>query len=341
MVYCTVKYPHCIYNVSMFDLPPIELSRPVVSEIAGTISISCWIIVFIPQIYEIYKTKSTRGLSLHFLVLWLIGDIFNLLGSVIQGLLLTVILLAAYYTLADMVLILQYMVYRRREELASAAGIRHLASDENFAALEPILLSPTTSHVEELEPLLSHCEVARTSTFHRFLHNFCIVSGVIGMGFISWYVSFIRSCRGEHGQPIHHPPNLVMNPWAQVFGYISAVLYLSSRIPQIWLNFKRKSCVGISLLFFLFACLGNMLFIASLLVVSLDPQYLKVNFSWLLGSAGTLLMDLTIFIQFFIYDSDDDVVTGPAPPTAPSSKTSKRSSRHTYDTIDGLDDSIV
>lgn len=325
----------------MLDLPPIELTRPVISEIAGTISISCWIIVFIPQIYEIYKTKSTRGLSLHFLVLWLIGDIFNLLGSVIQGLLLTVILLAAYYTLADMVLILQYMVYRRREEMENATGIRHLSSDENFAALEPILLSPTTSHVDELEPLLSNCETPRPSIYHTFLYNFCVVAGVMGTGFLSWYVSFVRGSRGEHGQPIYHKPNLVMNPWAQVFGYISAVLYLSSRVPQILLNFRRKSCVGISLLFFLFACLGNMLFITSLLVMSLDSSYLIVNLSWLLGSSGTLLMDMVIFIQFFIYDSDDSALVEVVPQTVPSSKTSKRSSRHTYETIDGLDDSIV
>ncbi|KAL2164175.1 hypothetical protein VTH06DRAFT_3389, partial [Thermothelomyces fergusii] len=44
-------------------------------------------------------------------------------------------------------------------------------------------------------------------------------------------------------------------------------------------------------------------------------RYILVNLSWLAGSAGTLLLDLAIFVQFFVYskseedassDSDDD-----------------------------------
>ena len=328
------------------DLPHIELTRPIISELTGTLSISCWIIVFIPQIYEIYKTKSTKGLSLHFLVLWLVGDIFNLLGSIIQGLLLTVILLAGYYTLADMILILQYLCYRYREEQSNNIGIRNLSSNENLIDMEPILLSPTTSHVSELEPLLDDCDPHRSNGKNGFLYNVFAVLMVLVAGFISWYISFVRECRKGSGTPIIHKPQLTFNLWGQIFGYISAILYLSSRIPQIHLNYKRKSCVGISLLFFLFACLGNILFIISLIVISLDHQYLMVNFSWLLGSVGTLSMDLTIFIQFFIYDNQDSSLQQAKQTTNYSSITlSKKKQNNTgsslYEDIDDLVDSVV
>ncbi|KAG0670085.1 hypothetical protein C6P45_002880 [Maudiozyma exigua] len=328
------------------DLPHIELTKPIISELTGTLSISCWIIVFIPQIYEIYKTKSTKGLSLHFLVLWLIGDIFNLLGSIIQGLLLTVILLAGYYTLADMILILQYLYYRHREEKSNNIGIRNLSSNENLGDLEPILLSPTTSHVSELEPLLEHCDPHRTNRRSDMLCNVFAVLMVLVAGFISWYISFVREYRKGSATPIIHKPQLTFNLWGQIFGYISAILYLSSRVPQIHLNYKRKSCVGISLLFFLFACLGNILFIISLLVISLDHQYLMINFSWLLGSVGTLSMDLTIFIQFFIYDEQNSSLqqtkrTADYSNISLSKKKQPGVTSPSYEDIDDLDDSVV
>ncbi|GAV29182.1 hypothetical protein PMKS-002664 [Pichia membranifaciens] len=105
--------------------------------------------------------------------------------------------------------------------------------------------------------------------------------------------------------------DLEFNPLAQTFGWLCAMLYLGSRIPQILLNFERKSCDGISFLFFLFACLGNVTYVVSILAVSTGRNYLLVNSSWLIGSSGTLAEDFIIFCQFFMYnkgvsDIEDD-----------------------------------
>jgi uncharacterized protein with PQ loop repeat len=124
-----------------------------------------------------------------------------------------------------------------------------------------------------------------------------------------------------------------MDTLGQMFGYLCAVFYLGSRLPQLLLNFRRKSTEGVSLLFFLFACIGNMTYVLSILAyspvcrhpseavaVSLVPhqshvrcrpgeaaaiygRYILVNLSWLTGSAGTLLLDMAIFVQFFLYSS--------------------------------------
>ena len=70
------------------------------------------------------------------------------------------------------------------------------------------------------------------------------------------------------------------------------------------------------MLFFLFACIGNLTYVLS--IFAYNPQcrskvcepseargiyekYILVNLSWLLGSLGTLLLDLVIFGQFFRY----------------------------------------
>jgi solute carrier family 66 (lysosomal lysine-arginine transporter), member 1 len=54
------------------------------------------IIVYSPQILENYRLKSGEGLSVLFVVIWLLGDIANLVGAEMAGLLPTVIVLALY-----------------------------------------------------------------------------------------------------------------------------------------------------------------------------------------------------------------------------------------------------
>jgi hypothetical protein len=54
------------------------------------------LIVYSPQIYENYTRKSGEGLSIAFVITWLLGDLFSLAGALIAGLIPTVILLALY-----------------------------------------------------------------------------------------------------------------------------------------------------------------------------------------------------------------------------------------------------
>lgn len=43
------------------------------------------------QLWENYTRKSGDGLSMTFLVIWLAGDVFNLLGVIMQDLLVTMV----------------------------------------------------------------------------------------------------------------------------------------------------------------------------------------------------------------------------------------------------------
>lgn len=287
------------------QLVPIEWSAQNISGISGSISIACWVIVFVPQIYENFHRKSAEGLSLMFVILWLAGDVFNLVGAMLQGLLPTMILLAAYYTLADIILLVQCLWYGTEEKvdpvhLSPANPINESVLQDVFNEEQPLLPHANRGRQEDVnaddfQSLGVFMEAGSSSK--RYFNDTVIVSAVVLGGFLSWYISYCNS--PKQSEP--YDPDLPMNWLAQLFGYLSAVLYLGSRVPQILLNFKRKSCEGISFLFFLFACLGNTAFILSVVVVSWDPNYLMVNASWLVGSSGTLFMDFIIFIQFFAY----------------------------------------
>jgi len=77
----------------------------------------------------------------------------------------------------------------------------------------------------------------------------------------------------------------------------------SARIPQIYKNYKDKSCEGLALLFFLLSLMGNATYGASILTHSLEEDYIWTNLPWLIGSLGTMAEDAIIFVQFRMYAS--------------------------------------
>ncbi|OUM51527.1 hypothetical protein BVG19_g630 [[Candida] boidinii] len=344
--------------------PPIVIDAQAVSGITGSISIACWIIVFAPQIYQNFKRKSAEGLSLLFVVLWLLGDLFNVLGAVLQGVLPTMLILAIYYTLADIVLLWQCMVYGHGkpkhvdpihlspanplnenepllETVVSHEAVDHhnhnhshrknsnninkyVIDDEENNELNQQPYSGSSSlsrnnnnsngiNSSDIEPDMvafqdidgSNMTSSSENQMSDLFYNFLMVFLVILAGVSGWYLSNNKKSP-DNGDP-HTPSDddLVFNPLAQTFGWLCAVLYLGSRVPQILLNFERKSCDGISFMFFLFACLGNITYVVSVLSVSTGKNYLIVNSSWLAGSFGTLILDFIIFIQFFVYKTEE------------------------------------
>ena len=185
------------------------------------------------------------------------------------------------------------------------------------------------------------------STLASIVFNVTALVLVCAAGVFGWWLS-VRNSQSSyrsfdfyshHG---HHSDSEYMKAeeadvsfdlWGQIFGYLCAALYLGSRIPQLLLNYRRKSTEGVSMLFFLFACVGNLTYVLSIfayepgcaksngaasplrLVETLTKgmfctegewsreygRYILMNASWLAGSAGTLFLDMGIFVQFWIY----------------------------------------
>jgi uncharacterized protein with PQ loop repeat len=90
-----------------------------------------------------------------------------------------------------------------------------------------------------------------------------------------------------------------------VFSWICAFLYFCSRMPQIWLNYKRKSVQGLSISMFMCAVMGNLTY-ASGMILSDRAWYGGIDFwktslPFVIGSAGTLFFDAMIFMQSCYY----------------------------------------
>lgn len=339
--------------------------------------------MFSPQIIENFRRGSADGLSLQFVIVWLLGDVFNILGALFQGVLPTMLILAVYYTIADIVLLGQCFYYRGftwRDEVVPPAGQQrkqrrrrshgngygnghgngshgddqsHGHGHTNGSGPAPNEHTSLLAHPERRERRGSDWSVERlthlnpvvpivepstappppSTSLQQVAWNALAVLMVIAAGIVGWYLSrgYYRPDAPpdqDHGVD-NDDDKTHLDLWGQIFGWLCAVLYLGSRLPQLLLNWRRKSTEGVSMLFFLFACLGNLTYVLS--IVAFDPkcyddkvacnpsdtgrvygQYILVNLSWLAGSFGTLLLDMGIFVQFFLYskatEDDDDSV---------------------------------
>jgi hypothetical protein len=87
-----------------------------------------------------------------------------------------------------------------------------------------------------------------------------------------------------------------------ILGWGSAACYISSRCPQIYINYKRKKTDGVSIQYFLSALFGNTTYAASIFLKDASWSYIWLQFPWLLGSLGILFFDATVIFQFRIYN---------------------------------------
>lgn len=94
----------------------------------------------------------------------------------------------------------------------------------------------------------------------------------------------------------------------RIFAWLCTSLYLTSRLPQIWKNYVRKSVEGLSMYLFVFAFLGNFFYVCSIMTspeAHMPPpastKFFNECIPYLLGSGGTFIFDVTIVTQSFIY----------------------------------------
>ncbi|PWW75291.1 PQ-loop-domain-containing protein [Tuber magnatum] len=290
---------------------PLSL-REALSGITGSISLVSWVFLLVPQVIENYRNGSAEGFSVAFIVIWILGDIANLIGALWGHLLSTMIALAIYFCVSDAILLSQTVYYNhvtkalavRREHLQSSAP----ADPQDQT--RPLLGRPrrkssgaksrhrrsSARRSDSLSAILEKKTSARTAV----LRNILAIMGICFAGTLGWFVAW-RS--GAWSAPGGNDDGQEMPRGAEMLGYLSALLYLRqvARIPQIIRNYLNKSCDGLSLLFFLLSLLGNLAYGAGILCHSSDSTYIKDNLPWLLGSLGTMSQDITIFIQFRIY----------------------------------------
>ncbi|KAJ1955592.1 putative vacuolar membrane transporter for cationic amino acids [Linderina pennispora] len=313
------------------DPQALKPSNAMLSDMFGYISFVCWLLVLLPQLYLNYKRKSSEGLSLGFIMMWLAGDFCDWFGAYVGRLLLPAILIALYFVFTDVVLLGQMFCYRKGDEdafgdsqlpegaerqpllvrrgrracrlsgrnatkrrLAEYQAAEHAVLLDHGIEVEPIATSgPDEDHVR---PIMGGKRVKATLVAVLTL-VLLVGSGVVTRVVLASY------------------PDDLTDMVSQVFGYMSAALFFVAYIPQIAWNFAAQSTEGLSAGMFIFTVIGNVTYCLSILAYSTEQSYLIAYAPWLFGAAGTLGFELLILWQCYFYsrccgpngrDEDDD-----------------------------------
>lgn len=121
--------PHCrpenefLHLVSSTFNTCVPTWLALLSTTCGVLSIVSWLFAQVPQIIKNFQLRSTSGLSIYFLAEWLLGDMSNLVGSMLTQQASWQIVLATYYCFVDCVLVGQWMWY---EHLRHGRVVRRL-----------------------------------------------------------------------------------------------------------------------------------------------------------------------------------------------------------------------
>ncbi|KAG2111658.1 PQ loop repeat-domain-containing protein [Suillus discolor] len=128
-----------------------------------------------------------------------------------------------------------------------------------------------------------------------------------GVGVVTVELPLTLSQNGSRSQASEDSPS-TERIIGRIFAWLCTSLYLTSRLPQIWKNYVRKSVDGLSMYLFVFAFLGNFFYVCSILTspeAHMPPpastKFFKESIPYLLGSGGTLIFDVTIVSQSYIY----------------------------------------
>ncbi|KAL8742227.1 MAG: hypothetical protein Q9190_005261 [Brigantiaea leucoxantha] len=239
----------------------------------------------------------------------------------------------------------------------SASDADHPRRSSSFSSFRGRLCSVDATHLSPATPLVPPPKptadpptigLKSSSVLRSVIFNVLALFLVCAAGILGWFLSthYSKSVHNRSERHDYSPApmaavketeEMAFDLWGQMFGYTCAILYLGSRIPQLLLNHRRKSTEGVSMLFFLFACVGNLTYVMSILAYEPDcakieaipgigilghhhreweafrdgctanewkrqyGRYILINASWLAGSAGTLILDLMVFAQFWIY----------------------------------------
>ncbi|KAI5812570.1 vacuolar membrane PQ loop repeat protein [Pyronema omphalodes] len=292
------------------------------SGIAGSISLVSWIVLLLPQLIENYKNGRADALSLAFIAAWFLGDVANLIGAIWGNLLPTVIAIAIYFCFSDMLLLGQCLYYNSLTSKENSAS----PSSSPIDTPQITIRRPTQDLSSEQDPLIPDYERRRNSAASRrssiilerqrkdslslalkdttntklspATKEVLSILGVIAAGTVGWALAYYSGAWSVKDDP---ESGREMPMGAKLLGYLSAVLYLAARVPQIVKNARERSCEGLSRLFFLLSLLGNITYGAGILLHSSEKEYVMDNLPWLMGSLGTMAEDIIIFIQFRIY----------------------------------------
>ncbi|KAJ5578197.1 uncharacterized protein N7459_007161 [Penicillium hispanicum] len=337
-----------------------------ISSVLGTLSIVSWLFAQLPQIYKNYQVQSTSGLSIFFLVIWCLGDASNLLGALFTRQAGWQVVVASYYVLVDITLVAQFFWYthyktRRYEGYIEVPhsddsdarggvlqGVPLSGNEETHQPPAPVDMTLKKSEVQDMGVQTGSTLNSSAGRMHSYGNEkwsaprrtvrmsssansppFALPRTML---IASLVCAVLANAAPTEANPAPHPPifdaprETIIEVVGRIFSWMSTLLYLGSRPPQLFKNYRRKSTEGLSPLLFMAAFCGNLFYSSSLATnpnawSDFPPyggggwadEHGNDRWEWIgraipffLGAFGVLGLDGFMGVQFLMYGPQDD-----------------------------------
>ncbi|KAG6477478.1 hypothetical protein ZIOFF_066745 [Zingiber officinale] len=304
----------------------------------GIASLLCWGVAEIPQIVSNFLNKSGHGVSLTFLLAWVAGDVFNLVGCLLEpvtvGIFFDFRFSEFLYTATTAVLVLQVLYYDHwpRWRKSTGLGAQAKVEDKSCEGLNTKHTQPIPTTVLGDLHYMSARSLASSGTppcKSSYLGQ--ARSGPSTLGYIT------SSDSDGDGSPKHqsrcrifgsvgygtfmaasltlpfHTKASTEGLQAQLFRKVVTVPSQGNPYGQLlgWVmaaiymggRLPQIYLNGLNPLMFLFALIANATYVGSILLRSIEWEKIKGNTPWLLDAVVCVLLDLFIILQFAYYKS--------------------------------------
>lgn len=303
------------------------------SSVFSWMSCTSWIFAQFPQILKNYTSKSAEGISPSFLALWFLGDFLSFTSCLMNEdvVLGFQIYLSIFFLCNDVTLCFQYYYYN--SVYPTKHGFQYTpVLDTELAETTNIDVHQSSAiHIRNTKMAMEYVENSAGSSYNS-TNNSPVGSSPNGItpnrnspnsqargqsSSQNWgspslitasAAAAVFNAATTNALPIYSTALPVIDKrWGLITAWCCTVVYVSSRTPQLYKNYKRKSVDGISPLLFGAALLGNLGYTLSILTSCeflFGPdkkEFFLRELPYIIGSSGTIVFDALYFYQKHLY----------------------------------------
>jgi solute carrier family 66 (lysosomal lysine-arginine transporter), member 1 len=212
------------------------------------------------------------------------GDITNLFGCILTRQLAFQTLLACYYVVIDFVLMFQFFFYKIL-----------------FPPRPPTLMPDVTSnfHSQHQHSISGSVSTSAPLKINRVAPDRSFQRSILSVAILLGFVSVVAGSPVDTILNDNDSTELI----GQILSWVCCLFYVTSRLPQIYENHRRKSTQGINIALFTAALCGNSFYTVGIMTnplahnESVRRDFLFNALPYLIGSAGYFPCELSLMIE--------------------------------------------